>query len=160
MLLNVLNYVNFSTPDGFVSMPVLIWSLYIGFMLAMTAATVDKFFCLRFVKGLSEKGAVSEETALSLEELDIGGKWYLRFALKKGKPLTKMVSSAESENTARYFLPEDLRLRAELRYENGNRPVRSLILCGILLLVLAILMQAVIPELLIMLDNLITQFNS
>ena len=160
MFLRIYYYENFSLPDNFVSTTAFVWMLYIGFMLAMTAATVDKLYCLRFIKALTGKGAVTDGQALPLDAPETGGKWYLRFALKPGKHLTKMVSCIREEKEVRYYLPEENRIRAELRYDNGEHPIRSLILCGAILLLLAILMQTVLPELLQMLDNLISEMKA
>ena len=149
---------NLTLPETFLSLSELIWALFAGFLLAATAATVDRIYCNAFVKALVTKKADAPETALPLEELITSGKGYLKFALKPGKHLYKMVDVCIAEGEApRYYLPEEKRVAAELRYENGPHPIRTLILCAILLVALAILMHTLLPDLLVMLDNMMTQ---
>ena len=58
---------------------------------------------------------------------------------------------------ARFYLPEEKRITAELRYSEEKHPVRSFVLAALGLLALAAFTIFVLPELLTMVDNLITQ---
>lgn len=160
MLLSTLIFDNFALDNTIISLPLLIWAIFAGCVLAITSVTVDKFYCLRFVKALTKQGAVTEESAVTLEQLILSGKWYLRYALKPGKHLGKMVSKVDGERGVRYYLPEEKRIAAELRYENGEHPIRVLILCIVGLLAAVIFVQTFLPELLTMLDNMITQLKN
>ncbi|MBQ7923123.1 MAG: hypothetical protein IJ325_11215 [Clostridia bacterium] len=160
MVLSTLFFDNFSVDGTIISLPLLIWAIFIGFALAITSATVDKFYCKRFVKALTVQGAVSEESAVTLDELTVSGKGYIRYALKPGKHLVKMVAKTEAGDVVKYYLPEEKRIAAELRYENGEHPIRVLIICIAVLFAAAVLVQKFLPELLTMLDNMITQLKN
>lgn len=161
MLAKVYYYQNFTIPSGFDSLEVLVWGMFAGIMIGVIISTFDKLFCLRMVKALLERGAQTPEAALPLNALDIKGKWYLRGALKEGKPLRKMLAipetAAEIKKAAEipFYLPEEKRFQAENRYENGRHPIMTMFLCGILLLVTVLFVLFIVPELLTMLDNLV-----
>lgn len=154
-------YQNFTIPSGFDSLDVMVWGICAGVMLGVIAATFDKLFCQRMVQALLTRGAQTPEGALSLGELDIKGKWYLKGALREGKPLRKMLSVPESltlpakTEDIPFYLPEEKRFRAESRYENGRHPIMSMFLIAALLLVTALFVLFIVPELLTMLDNLV-----
>ena len=157
MVLNTLFFQNFTYSDTIISLPLLICAIFAGFAIAITAATVDRFYCHAFVKALVRDGAVAEEKAKTLEELPVKGKWYIRFALRPGKHLVKMVAKTDgADGKVRYYLPEEKRIRAELRYENGKHPFLVLILCLIVLAAAMVFVQFFLPELLTMVDNMIT----
>ena len=130
-------------------------------MLGAIAATMDKLFCQRMVKALLNRGAQTPENAVSLDELDIRGKWYLKGALKEGKPLRKMLAIPETLSVPAkaaeipFYLPEENRYRAETRYENGRHPIMNLFIVGIALLLTVFFVLFAVPELLTMLDNFV-----
>lgn len=163
-------YQNFSIPSGFDSLDVLVWGMYIGVVLGTTFATVDKMCCERMVKALVRENAATPETAKTLRELDIRGKWYLKGALKVGKPLRKMLAAVDTalvKDTTEeakgsvaiedipFYLPEENRHKAEIRYDAGRRPILTLILSILAMLAVVFFVRFAVPELLTMLDNFI-----
>ena len=144
MGLQVYYFEHLNLPKGGTTMTLLIWILYAGLLIGSILATFDKYYCSGFVRALRDTGADAAEKAVSLDKLEIRGKWYLKGALKPGKALRKMVAVAGEE---------EKRAPAQLRYENGKTPIRTLILAAVLLTVAAIAAQFVLPELLTMLDN-------
>lgn len=156
MLLHVYYFEHLNLPDGGTSMRLLIWVLYAGIVIGSLLGTLDKVYCGAFVRALLQGGCVAVESAATLAEMDTRGKWYLRHALRPGKPLWKMIAVTEGEaGKARFYLPEEKRDLAELRYQNGNRPFRTLVLAIVLLTGVAVFAQIALPELLTMLDNLL-----
>lgn len=157
MFLNVYYFEHLNLPDGGTSMMLLIWVLYAGIVIGSLLGTLDKLYCGSFVRALREGGYATAESAVALADMETRGKWYLRMALRPGKPLWKMIAVAEGDKAgnARFYLPEEKRDLAELRYQNGSRPIRTLILAVVLLTVVAAFAQVALPELLIMLDNFI-----
>ena len=134
MLLHVYYFEHLNLPDGGTSMRLLIWVLYAGIVIGSLLGTLDKVYCGAFVHALRQGGCVAAESAATLAEMDTRGKWYLRLALRPGKPLWKMIAVTEGEaGKARFYLPEEKRDLAELRYQNGNRPIRTLVLAIVLL---------------------------
>lgn len=153
-------YQNLSLPENLDSLDVLVWGIYAGIVIGATVATLDKLYCGRMVKALIEKRAQTSETAVTLNALDIKGKWYLRRALREGKPLRKMLGNGVIEDKKKtaeipFFLPEENRIKAETRYENGRRPIFTLILAIFAMLAVVFFVLFAVPELLTMLDNLV-----
>ena len=154
-------YQNFNIPSGFDSLDILVWGVYIGIMAGAVYSTVDKLFCTRFLKTLVRQGARTPETALALTTLDIGGKWYLKGALKEGKPLRKMLSIPETAADIKksheipFYLPEENQFRAENRFNPGHRPIMTLIIAAAVSLAAVFFVLFAVPELLTMLDNLV-----
>ncbi len=158
MQLNIYYFENLDLPEGGTTMTLLIWLLYAGLLIGSIFATFEKQYCSGFVSALRDTGADAPERAVLLNDLEIRGKWYLKNALKPGKALRKMVAVAGEESKVegtRFYLPEEKRVNAELRYENGKKPIRALIFSAILLTVVALVAQFILPELLTMLDNLV-----
>lgn len=157
MWLQIYYYEHLRLPEGGTTMTLLIWVLYAGLVIGSVLAAFDRSYCAGFVAALRDTGADAAERAISLDELKIRGKWYLRCALKPGKALRKMVAAAgDGSGSVRetgFYLPEETRAMAELRYENGKAPIRTLILGLVLLTAAAVAAQYVLPELLTMLDN-------
>lgn len=175
LLLDVYYYENLTTPNGGAPLKWIIWVVYAGLLAGSVIATIDRRCCARFLKALRQRGAITAESAVSLAELDVGGRWYLRRALRPGKPLRKALCAVVEETeplaglsfrlaklrgaepvreiAPRFYLPEEKRYAAEARYPEES--LRTLILAAILLTAVAVLAQTVIPELLTMLDNLI-----
>ena len=117
MLLHVYYFEHLNLPDGGTSMRLLIWVLYAGIVIGSLLGTLDKVYCGAFVRALRQGGCVAAESAATLAEMDTRGKWYLRLALRPGKPLWKMIAVTEGEaGKARFYLPEEKRdpLRAVL----------------------------------------------
>ncbi len=157
-------YQNFTIPAGFDSLDVLVWGTFAGVMLGATAATLDKLYCKRMVTALVQAEAQTPEKAMTLASMNIKGKWYLRHALKAGKPLRKMLTIPETiavdalpkkTEEIPFYLPEERRYQAENRYENGRRPIANLFLLGLALLATVFFVLFAVPELLTMLDNLV-----
>ena len=157
MGLQVYYFEHLNLPKGGTTMTLLIWILYAGLLIGSILATFDKYYCAGFVRALRDTGADAAEKAVSLDKMEMRGKWYLKGALKPGKALRKMVAVAGEEGRSvretGFYLPEEKRAPAQLRYENGKTPIRTLILAAVLLTVVAIAAQFVLPELLTMLDN-------
>lgn len=153
-------YQNLSLPENLDSLDVLVWGIYAGVVIGATVATVDKLYCGRMVKALVEKGAQTPESAVTLDALNIKGKWYLRRALKEGKPLRKMLGNHEVPDKKKvgeipFYLPEENRIKAETRYENGRRPIFTLVLSILAMLAVVFFVLFAVPELLTMLDNFV-----
>ena len=164
----------------------LVGALYVGILLGVLSALILRVHSHKIVKALAEHGAADRESAATLEQLGLSGNRFVRSLLKTDSALRRTVLCAnEAEFTerkpsaltrfwrnkilrdplppatdfevARFYLPEEKRVSAELRYSEEKHPVRSFILAALGLLALALFTIFVLPELLIMVDNLITQ---
>ena len=166
----------------------LVGALYVGILLGVLSALILRVHSHRIVKALTEHGAADRESAATLEQLGLKDNRFVRSLLKSDGALRRTVLCAnESEfrekkpsaltrfwrdkilksplppdtdfEVARFYLPEEKRITAELRYSEEKHPVRSFVLAALGLLALAAFTIFVLPELLTMVDNLITQVN-
>ena len=164
----------------------LVGALYVGLLAGVLFALILRVHSHKIVKALSEHGATDRESAATLEDLGLGGNRFAKSLLKTDSALRRTVLCAnESEfgprkisglrrfwrekilknplpsatdfSVARFYLPEEKRVTAELRYSAEQHPVRSFILAAVGLTALAVFTVFVLPELLTMFDNLITQ---
>lgn len=62
-------------------------------------------------------------------------------------------------DTAKLYLPEERRVAAELRFTEEKAPLRTFLLSAVLLAVVIAAATVAVPELMTMLDNLVTQLT-
>ena len=125
-------------------------------------------FYVRYVPGgvarlLLEKGATSPETALSAEELGLLSKPFALWELLRGTALRRFVTVVEpekaheetAERELRFYIPEEKKYRAELRFERKGNGVAALILVTVGSLVIAIALIKLIPFFLTIVDSML-----
>ena len=166
----------------------LVGGLYVGILLGVLFSLIVRVHSHKIVKALSEHGAADRESAATLAELGLEKNRVVRGLLKTDGSLRRVVACAnETEfpekkrsalsrfwhdrilrnppspetdfSAARFYLPEEKRITAELRFSAEKHPVRSFILAAAGLFALALFTIFVLPELLTMFDNLITQIK-
>ncbi len=180
-------YENFPDIDlKSVSYLVLICGIYAGILLGVLFAMIYRINSHRVVSALAERGAEDRESALTLAEIGLDKKRFVRGLLKTDGSLRGVVRCAnESEfperkvsavrrfwrekilrsplpprtdfSIARFYIPEEKRISAELRFTPEKHPVRTFVLAAVGLLALAVFTVTVLPQLLAMADSLITQ---
>lgn len=144
----------------------------IGILIAALYAFYQKNVPGKVIHALLRAEAFSEETAKTAAELGLDGKFFALFELKHNAMLKKLVVCVcvrmgvprKAENEAdggeeadgeAYYIPEELKYRAEVRYEKkGNGPV-ALIITVVLTAVLAILLIRLTPALLTVADHIL-----
>lgn len=177
-------YDHISGSGGSITPVIMIWAIYVGVVLASAAAIYNKKFVGGIIRRIIKNGAVGEENAKTADELGIKGKLERRVLLKnvtvgkilmlKNKEsfpvkrytgfiggLKKFFSLDDREKrevdlkTAEYYIPESIRAKAEIRFDDkGIRPA-VLIILFILLTAAFYLATLALPELLQFLDNAI-----
>ena len=144
----------------------IIWCMYVGIVLATVYSYYQKQIIGGFVSKLRQSGANTPETAKSLEELGYLHHAAIRRELSKPAPLRKMVWEAEDEhqegedgvifctrqnkldlNTGRFYVPEEKRIEAELRYEPKGNDLLAVIMSVVVFFALAVLACAFLPTL-------------
>ncbi len=160
-----LTYENFELYNPTISLELIVWSLCIGLCVGAVLSFINNRVIGGYARYLIKNGILTPEKAQTLEESGYGKNIFVRSALKEGKPLRRMVRILGEEErevsdadlkTARIYIPEEMRITAEIRYEErGNSPV-NLILSLLLLIALALVVLFVMPELLQMIDNFLT----
>lgn len=135
---------------------VIICSL-IGAVIALLMACYHKRAVGGFVRTLLKRGCADESSALTLAELGYGKAVYLFSALKNpDSGLRRTVSVAEKEGVItsaelkqlRFYVSEDDRYRAEVRYDGKNSNLFVVIVSAALLALAAYLCIKYVPELL------------
>ena len=169
-----------------VSYLILIGGIYVGILLGVLFAMIYRVNSHKVVKALREREAADRESAVTLAELGLEKNRFVRGLLKTDGSLRRVVLCANESDfperktsglrkfwrekilqnplppktdfaTARFYLPEEKRITAELRFTPEEHAVRNFILAAVGLLALAVFTVTVLPELLTLADNLITQ---
>lgn len=149
------------------SMDMVIWCMFIGLMLATIFMYYQKRVIGAFVRKLLSSDATDQASAKTLSELGYARNYSIRSALRGGGALRKLVwengdNYVENEsgikysarqtpmdiNTARFYIPEDNRIRAELRYSAKGSDIFMLIITAVVSLMIAYLAATYLPDLL------------
>lgn len=149
------------------SMELVIWCMFIGLMLAAIYMFYQKKVIGAFVRALLGTGASDQDSAKTLKELGFEGNLPVRSALRGSGVLRKLVwetgdNYIENEdgvkysarqtpmdvNTARFYINEENRVRAELRYNEKGSDIFMLIITGLVFLMIAYLAVEYLPDLL------------
>ncbi len=142
---------------GDTTLNMILWPMIAGVIAAACLIFANKKIIGVFVKRLLEEKADSAETAKSLEELGFAKKRLLRFSLRPGSTLRKIVSVSVPEEPdgapVRYYIPEEKAYRAEVTYDPDGVSVMTILLAIIMFLVLTVLLMTVIPDLIRMASN-------
>lgn len=122
-------------------------SVFIGATLASIAVFFNKNIIGRVVRALISAGANDPESAKTLDELGMSRNFFVKRALSGGGALRKLVNEADDRvialpdgstyferdkkldvRTARFYISEEKRVRAEIRYAKKGSDVIILIL--------------------------------
>ena len=176
MLCKIYNYNNFdlSSLSG-ETMGVLVWGICIGVIIGTLISIFYKVYMSSFIKALVKNEIHTEETSKTVNDLDFIGKWYIKNELKYPyKSLRRYVLCANeneaeekskgrkkdftklSMEKARFYLPEENKINAELRFSEIKNPVGSFVITAAVMIAAAFFVLYAAPELLQMLDNFIT----
>lgn len=120
----------------------IILAMCAGILLAALCTMYQRYIPGGFIRALLRAEAFSEENAKTLAELGYEKNIFIRFELRFGTLLLKHLhftdenNTAANENTkrscptqnARFYIPEELKYRAELRYDTkGSGPLQFII---------------------------------
>lgn len=147
------------------SLEVIVWGFCIGIVLATLLSVFYKSFTAPFIKALIQAEAFDEARAKKLDELNFSGKWYIKNELKYPfKTMRKYVIPAGDGETAkkidveneRFYLPEEKKIEAELRFTEAKKPLFAILLTTVLVIMGAVFALYAAPELIQMLNNFIS----
>ncbi len=144
----------------------IIWSMYIGILLSTFYSYYQKRIIGGFVTHLLKEGANTPDNAKTLKDLGYLRHAAIRRELSKPAPLRKVVWEADDEhkegedgviycaretaldlNTGRFYIPEEKRIEAELRYETKGNDLFAVIMSVVVFFALAVLACAFLPTL-------------
>lgn len=144
----------------------IIWSMYAGIILATLYSYYQKRIIGGFVQHMMKNGANSIDNAKTLEELGYHHHAAIRRELTKPAPLRKMVWEVDDNhregedgvifcarekaldlNLGRFYIPEEKRIEAELRYATHDNDLFAVIISIVVFFVLSVLACAFLPTL-------------
>lgn len=147
----------------------LILGIAIGLIVAAGISSYLKAVHGGFIRRLLSDGCTSAETAKSLSELGFFHNISIRNQLRSGGTFGALVrsvdaagepaSAATNLSVARFYIPEDLRDRAEIRYDRKGSGAPALILTIALTVIGAALLCYFLPQLLGLADVILGIFG-
>lgn len=133
-----------------------IWAFYIGILIASVVMWYNQRVVGKAVRVLYKKGIFSIDKALTLKQLGLNS-FFIRTALKKQfSPLRRVVycsiqkpnlSDNDFEN-AKFYIPEEQKYRAEVKYHGKNTSIVLIVITAIVMFFIALLCIEYIPKLL------------
>lgn len=166
------------------TMPLIIWGIYVGIMLGVLGSILCRIYSNRLIQALLKNGCCTADSSKTLDALGLRKQWLVLHMLKEDSALRRYVLASgdiylpvkagklkkfwyekflRSEiptkidwDRAKFYLPEEKRIGAELRFQVEGHPIRNFIFAAIALFAVALFINFALPELLQMLDNFIT----
>ncbi len=147
--------------NSITTLNIIVWSLFIGFMIAIGVTLYNKIVLGTIVRGLIDRQAFCEDDALTAKAIGCNN-IFIRFALRRGgsfRRIVRMTGDTETEqikgdfSTAKFYIPEENVHRAEMIYGKAGASVFSVLLSVLAFLAVAFVSFIVIPDLIQMLVN-------
>ena len=150
---------------GNITLASILWPLIAGVILAACAVFFNKQTVGKFVKKLFDEQAVNEESAKSLAELGFEKNSLVKFALRTGSTLRKVIHVApcdSEDNTAaeRYYIPDECAYRAEVTYNPDGSSVLTIVIAIVMFIGITVILTTIIPDLIQMASNAADAFKS
>ena len=127
-----------------VTVPMIVWSVYIGIAIGVFMGYYNKAVLGRAIRTLLEKEAFGEEKALTAEELGFAKNRMILHSIRRGV-LARFVHTVEGKEK-RYYLIEDERHRAELRYSNKGTDLYVVIISLVIFLLVAFVLERYLTD--------------
>lgn len=183
---NIYLYENFELYNPFISLELIVWAMFAGFVFAALLAVYNKRLLGSLVKRLIFEGCLSPDRAMTVTELGYGTDWFIKNALRTDAALLRFVKRVDAptepsdedgkENTsapaktrgghdiidfstARFYIPEELKYRAEVRYAGKGTDFVSFGICIVIFAAAAFAAIFIIPDLIQLIDNFIGSFK-
>ncbi len=161
-------------------LPLIIWGIWAGVLIGVIASLIYRSFTGGLIRRLKDAQASDRDSAKTLSELGEKHLWLATTILGENSSIFRYVKVANREDAAvssksalgklwnriagrhldwklaKLYLPEDERITAESRYGYEKHPVRSFVIAAVLLTAGAFFVSYALPELLLMLDNMIS----
>lgn len=139
---------------------IIVWSLFIGFMIAIAVTAYNKFVLGPVVSGLIEKKAHSEDTALVISDFCRPNP-FVRFALRKKSSLRRIIMAKEADGNisrTQFYIPEDKIKRATVM-SGSEMSVSGVLLSVLVFFALALAAFIVVPDLITMASNFVSSIT-
>ncbi len=146
---------------------IIVWSLFIGFLIGIGATIYNKVILGALTRSIIDRQIFNEDAALSLEQLGHANP-FVKFALRRGGTFRRIVrmcgdsadgDSSLSVSRGKFFIPEENIPRAEKIYGNLGVSIPSILLSVLAFLVVTLLALIVVPDLIQLVVNLMSEVN-
>ena len=167
------------------SLEVIVWCLCGGLILGALGSYFTRRDASILIHKLIEGEYFTPDRAITLEELGLAANLPLRLSLRTGKPLRRLLTCVNEEEfpkkkcsfarrfftgeregvqtdlkTARFYLPEEVKYRAETRYNVKNVTPLDLLLSVVILLAAGFVAIYAAPKLVDLLGGFLSSFAS
>lgn len=145
---------------------IIVWSLFIGFIIAIGISVYNKTVVGSLVRGLISKKAFSEDSAVTAA--DVGCKnMFVRLALNKNSTLRRIVCAAGKNNNEsvsldsdKFYIPDSSQEKAEAIYSKNGVSIKNVLIAIVVLVLVAFAALYIVPDLIQMLSNFINGLQS
>ena len=141
------------------TLDVVLWSMFIGLIIGALTMLYHKMVGGAVVRKLFDEKAALPEQAMTLKQMGLEKNILVRFALRKGSGLRKVVLSTEPDakvtDETQFYLPEEKYPRAALQYDNSGTSVLTVFFAIVLFAVMMVGIRAVVPYLTQMVRNFV-----
>lgn len=146
------------------STELIVWSIFLGILIGACSIFYNKRLVGAFVRALISSSATDRGSAKSLADLGFEKNIFVRHALRDGSVLRKMVWEADDNytvdasgirfsartakmdiNTARFYIDEENRIKADMRYSAKGTDVITLVMTVVVFFVVAYALLLFIP---------------
>lgn len=163
------------------SLKVIVWCLCGGLILGALGSYFTRRDAALFIRKLIQDGIDSPDKAITLTEAGFARNLPVRMALRTGKPLRRLLTCANEDSfvvkkhgfirrffttqsesvktdlkTARFYLTEEMKYRAETRYNVKNVTPLDLLLSIVLLIAAGAVAVYAVPQLVNLLDGFLS----
>ena len=152
------DYKNLQFDEAAASMATtIIYALCIGIFIAALYAAYQRGVVGKPVRALLATEALSPEQAKTLAELGLDKNPFILFEIDRNTMLGRFIKRVEPQDDGelpRYYIPEELKYDADVRFEAKGNGVAALVITAIVSVVLAFALNALLPGFLTIIDNL------
>lgn len=125
------------------TVPMIVWTVYIGIALGTILSYYNKAILGKAIRALLEREVFGEDKALTAEELGFSRNFFILNSIRRGV-LERFVHTVEGE-PKRYYLIEEERHRAELRYSNKGTDLFVVVVALVIFLIVAFVAARYLP---------------
>lgn len=169
--------------NGEIRLEFIVWPIFLGICIGAFITVFVRVKLGKVVRAIIAKGAVSPETALTLEELGVAKRFFIRSSLRGRSALRRVVEATDGSDVlnengekvglrivglneapdldnCRFFISDANRERAESIYDSTNSTLFSAVITVLVAFVIAAVSMIVIPNLMQMLENMLDNIGS
>jgi len=183
-------YENFTLDNPTTTLPIIIWGIFAGFVIAAILSYYNKNYLGAVVRSLVKKGASCPENALTMSEAGVRADFLRRRAVFRDSALMKYVKIANPEECeferaeapafirgicrffnieikkkynarkAKLYILEEKRIQAEIRYTEKGTSLAQIAVGIVAAFVVAVVAIRCIPYILELVDSVITLYKN